>query len=81
MSATHALRDHALALLAADEHAPDAVRLRALLSEPLVTPAAHPREALVRVLRALLTLRALDARPAEGVVAILDRHEADAVTT
>jgi len=77
MSAAAALREHALALLSADEHSPDAVRLRALLSEPLVVPAVPPREALVRCLRALLTLRALDVRPAEGVVAILD-HEADA---
>lgn len=80
MSPAAALREHALALLDADEHSPDAVRLRALLAEPLVIPAATPREALVRVLRALLTLQALDTRPAVGVVAILDRHEADAVS-
>mgnify|MGYP001186470573 CR=1 FL=1 len=38
MSPAHALREHALALLSDDEHSPDAARLRALLSEPLVVP-------------------------------------------
>lgn len=79
MSPAAALREHALALLSDDEHSPDAARLRALLSEPLVVPVLTRDEALLGTLRALLAIHALDVRPAVGVVAILDRAEADAV--